>query len=216
MLTLAHEFLLLALDDQRGTSLAQDAFVLQGGVSAAFLAEMMFRDRLVPVQANKFQLAEGPLSEGVLGEVEETLVGRKPGSLDKCMGWLRGFFGNRDLEGWLKADLVTRGVLDQTPDRFLFLTWRTRFPAVDMATENALIARLREHLATAGHDEPPCRDDALISILRASKMLGTVWSEDEVETLRPQLLERTRRAPIGKVAKTYGDQLRMAATMAST
>lgn len=215
-LTLAHDFLLLALDDNSGSSLCEDDFALHASVSAAFLTDMMFRDRLVPVAANKFQLVDGPLSPGLLGQAEEGLVGKGPATISASLSSLRGFWGNRDLEGWLKADLVERGILRPEADRFLFITYRTRHPAADMRTEDNVIERLRAHLATVEHEDPPGRDDALIGLLRASKLLGQVWSEPEQEVLRPLILERTKRAPIGKDAKEAADSARAAMIVATT
>lgn len=62
MLTLAHDYLMLALDDETGECRGGDLFVRHSVIAAAFIAEMMFRGRLLAVQAHRFQLAPGPLS----------------------------------------------------------------------------------------------------------------------------------------------------------
>ncbi|MCO4744823.1 MAG: GPP34 family phosphoprotein [Proteobacteria bacterium] len=216
MWTLAHEFLLLALDDHTGQSLCEDDFALHASISAAFVAEMQFSGRLVPVAANAFALVDDTLSEGVLGRVEEGLIGQKPASFRKLMGWIRGWFQNRDLEGWLKEDLVRQLVLREEQDTFLFIPYRRRHPADDMGPEIEIKANLRHHLAHVGPEAPPCRNDALLSLLRAAKLLDVVFSETEQVHYRETLLERTRRAPIGRDAKQAADEARAAMMVAIT
>jgi len=215
MLTLAHDYVLLSLDDHSGQTLVEDSFMLRSAVSAAWIGEMMFTDRLVPVSAGKFALRPGPLSKGLLGEVEKALEGGKPADLRTCMSWLWGTWTTNDIAGWVRDDLVAKGVLRHEQDKWWFIAYNTRHPTADMTTELSIRERLRKHLATVGESDPPHRDDALISLLRASELLEQVWAPRELEALRPLIVERTKRASLGLEAKHAADAAR-AAVMAAT
>lgn len=101
---------------------------------------------------------------------------------------------------WLRDDLVDKGILRRVDHRVLFVTYHQSFPAEPVAAETQLRERLRTHMTRISHLDPPQRDDALIGLLNASKLLGQVWSEAEQEQLQPQILERTKRTPIGQSA----------------
>ncbi len=216
MLTLAHEYLLLALHDDDGTVLVDNALLSQACVGAALVGEMMFRDRLIATGPNKFALRSGPFSEGLLGKAEEMVANRKPATLRQCMGFLRGDWGNRNLQIWIADDLVRLGVLRREKDKFWFITYNTRHPTADLSTELQIRARLRAHLATVQDSDPPHRDDGLISLLRASKLLNQVWATSALETtLQAQIRERTKRAPLGLEAKNEADAQQAAITAAT-
>lgn len=204
-MTLAHEFLLLSLDDDSGSTLINNGLLFQACISAAWLGEMMFQDRLVAAEADQFALRPGPLSPGLLGKVEAALEGRKPAKLDTCIQNLWGTWQGNNLDGWVKDDLVEQGVLRAEPNKLWFITYSYRHPTSDLGTETSIRQRLRTHVQTATDLDPPHRDDALLSLVRASGLLTQVWSEVEIEQLRPKIVERTKRAPLGRDAKTLAD-----------
>jgi hypothetical protein len=208
-LLLPHDYLLLALDDGRGTSLVADTTVHSYAMSGAWLAEMMFQERVLPAAANLLQLRSGPLSEGSLGVVEKQLEGFKAGKQLWCLNRLIGFNGT-----WLcrlaADDLVAMGVLRAEQDKLWLIPYRTRHPSSDMSAERALRQRLRAHLQTVDHSTAPTRDDALIGLLRVAKILTSVWTEEELRHLRPLIVERTKRSSLGKVVKKAADAAKVA------
>jgi hypothetical protein len=215
MQTLAHDFFLLSLDDHTGESLVKNSLVFNAAIAAAWVGEMMFQDRLVSVDADKFALRAGPLSPGLLGKVEGQLVDKKPSPLGSCITGIRGFWGNINLVGWVQDDLVERGVLRKEADTLWFITYKTRHPTADITTEESIRERLQNHLITVTDADPPHRDDALISLLRAAKILDQVWAQpDELARLRPLILERTKRAPLGLKAKEISDAEQILLTVA--
>ena len=133
--TLAHDYILISLDDDTGDTLQWDSFIIRAGVAAAFVAEMVFAGRLVEAPEGLFALAEGTLSAGLQGRVEQALARREPAPLQVCMQRLWGPWKSKDLVGWVRDDLVAHEVLRKEADKFLFVTLRTRHPAVDMSTE---------------------------------------------------------------------------------
>jgi hypothetical protein len=214
LLTLAHEYLLLSLHDSSGTILVQDSIVHNCAMAGAFMGEMLFRDRLAAVKANKFQLRGGALSEGSLGVAEKQLQGCKPYSQKQCLNAIKGWGGGWTVET-IVGDLVAMGVLRTEQDKFWFIPYRTRRPEANPTLERDLRQRLRAHLAAASHKPPPHRDDALIGLLRVSKILHTVWTPAELESLRPLIEQRTRMTPLGVVVKEAADEEKTALAVAT-
>lgn len=214
-LGLHHEFLLLALEDVRGTRLLghyEDKY----GLAGALVAEMQLRDRLAPVAADVFALRQGPLSSGALGLAEQRLEGKQL-SLKRTLRrvanvWLSDISAIRTAA---LEELVRAGVLTREADRFLIVTWRMRYPEVDSAVEGALRSRLRRHVQTVDDGDAPMRDDLLLSLLRGTKLLRTVWSEGELATVKPAIDARTRRAPIGRTVRRVAEDARAAAAAAA-
>ena len=116
MQTLAHDFTLLPLHDDNGTALVQNSVLLQSCISAAFVGEWMFRDRLVATGPNLFALRSGPISQGLMGKVEERLVGKKPSTLQICMQAIQGSWGT-SLMTLVTEELVAQGVLEKAEDK---------------------------------------------------------------------------------------------------
>ncbi|MCB9674163.1 MAG: GPP34 family phosphoprotein [Alphaproteobacteria bacterium] len=200
-LGLHHEYLLFALHDVTGKSLV-GGFYATYALAGALVAEMQVTERLVAVKANTFALRPGPRSPGALGMAEERLEGRQL-TMKKCIGAV----SHRFLSGigYIRAaaleELASKGIVSPVQDRFLFVPWRMRYPEVDGQAEEAIRNRLREHIRVVGDGDAPGRDDLFLSLLRVSKLLGNVWTDAELERLKPALEERTKRAPIGKLVK---------------
>lgn len=212
MLPLPHQLLLLELDARTGKSVQKDGFAQIYGLAATFAAELQLRDRLVPVAAGKFAISGvGEPLTGALGLAEARLAGRRPLSFDKCVGRV----GDRytKLRRAVLDELVALGALRAEADRLWILTWRTRWPSGDPAVEQDLVAHLRTWLREVRPEDPPGREDLLLSVLRACKLLGSFLSDEEQKAQRERIVERTARAPIGV---TVRDLARAAAAAAMT
>ncbi|MEZ4322740.1 MAG: GPP34 family phosphoprotein [Myxococcota bacterium] len=200
-LGLHHEYLLFALQDVTGKSLV-GGFEASYALAGALVAEMQVRDRLVAVKANVFGLRPGPFSPGALGMAEGRLEGQQI-SMKRCMGRItqHWFSSIGPIRVAALSELVQVGALEPTQDTFLFIPWRMRYPEADPRFEDAARQRLRSHLETRGDGDAPEPDDLLLSLLRVTKLLGNVWSEAELERLKPAIDARTQRAPVGQIVK---------------
>ncbi|MFT4979591.1 MAG: hypothetical protein ACI8S6_005503 [Myxococcota bacterium] len=194
-LTLPHQLLLLELDDDTGSSLQRDSFRAHYGLSGAVIAELMWQERLIPIAADRFILKPGrPPADGALKLAEDRLSETRPRKMHACISRLRITLLRRAL----LAELVTSGMLREEQERWLLVFRRRRWHPTPDSPEQTLIEHLRDHVAQADERTPPQREDLLLSLLRATKLLETVWSPDELLALRPQIDARTERAPIGR------------------
>ena len=117
---------------------------------------------------------------------------------------------SRALRRSLAEELVELGALREQQDKLWIVPYRTRFPTGDGAVEQSVREHLRTWLAEVPVDAGPQREDLLLSLLRCTRILDSVWSESELETLRPQIDKRTEMSPIGKEVKRSADQTRAA------
>jgi len=211
-----HEFLLCALNDMHGTWSVK-GFKASFALAGALVAEMQHRERLVAVKANTFALRSGAMSTGALGMAEGRLEGRQL-SMKKTIAAVNTYWfsGVGQIRVAALDELHRAGLVRKEQDTFLFIPWRLRYPEVDGEEEERIRARLRRHIATAGDGDAPGRDDLLLSILRTTKLLDGIWSEAELERLKPAIDERTRRAPIGVLIRDLARESEAAAAAAAT
>ncbi|CAN0461335.1 unnamed protein product, partial [Ectocarpus fasciculatus] len=119
----------------------------------------------------------------------------RPRKLQSCLSRLR----YATLRKALLAELVAAGALREEKERFLVLFHRRRWHPAPDSPEETIIEHLRNYTATVDEQEPPTRDDLMLSLLRATKLLEVVWQPEELEgLLRARIERRTDRAPIGR------------------
>ena len=212
MSSLPHQLLLLELDDETGRSLASDSLVQSCTLAGAVLAELQLRERLLPVEANRFALASGEPLAGALGLAEGRLPAR-PRTLAELISHLG--MKIKPVRMALLTELEEAGALRREDDRLWIVTWRTRWTEADPTLETTLVAHLRDWLDGMTEDVAPSREDLLLSLLRASKLLETVWRPEELEHLDTLIRERTERAPIGKSVTSAIHTTRMVLAAAS-
>ena len=211
--TLAHQLLLLELDDSTGRSLQKDSLLAHYGINGAMIAELMWRQRLIPVAADRFALRPGrPPVGGALKLAEDRLSKSRPRKLQQSVARLRYSAIRRAL----LAELVDAGALREEQERFLVLFRRSRWHPTPDSPEEPLIEHLRRYVADVDERTPPTREDLLLSLLRATKLLGTVWRAEDLDgPLRGQIDRRTELAPIGQQVHRAVQAARAAAAAAA-
>lgn len=211
--TLPHQLLLLELDDHTGRTLQRDSLLAHYGISGAMIAELMWQQRLVPVAADQFVLRPGrPPVAGAAALAEARLSETRPRKLLQSITRLRYSALRREL----LSELVEAGALREEKERFLVLFTRRRWHPTPDSPEETLIEHLRRYVAEVTEQTPPTREDLLLSLLRATRLLETVWRPEELsEALRAQIEERTERAPIGQEVYRAVQAARAAAVAAA-
>ncbi|MCM6778815.1 GPP34 family phosphoprotein [Nocardia sp. CDC159] len=187
MLTVAEEFLLLALDDS-GKQRVADA-VLGAALAGAALVELTLDGALRVTERGdpahkpgRLAATERPPSDARLADLVGVAQGRKP---KDAIGKVAGFGGwhrrAKDLREALLGDLVDRGYLRVARGRALGLFPTTVWQPVDPAPAVEIVARVR---AAVEGRSPDDRTAALISILYAVGLLPKVVSDIDKRTVR--------------------------------
>lgn len=209
MPTLAHHYLLLEVEEGRGTPRSGEPGIRWWGLAGALWGEMQLRGRVIAVKADRFALAQGPISEGALGYAETCIQGRAA----RGQAWrLRQIYTYAPrLRKMVLEELVELGALRKEKDTVLRIPWRTRWPAADGALEVELVDHMRTWLAGVSNEDPPDREDLLLGLLRGTGNLESLWTAAEISQLKPLIEERTARAPLGLLVR---DLCRQGADMA--
>ena len=197
--TLAHHYLLIEYDDTRGLPHHNNIGLRWFGFAGALFAELQLRNRLVSVGADKFAVASGEPHPGLLGEAEAAVTSRWPRPAQWCLYQL--YQKTFRLRKVVRTELAEAGELERTEDKVLGLTWRVRWPRGAGTVEVELLAHLRNWAETVRPEDAPGREELLVSLLRGTDLLEQVWSESELERLKPLLDERTRLAPVGRLVR---------------
>lgn len=193
--SLPHLLILLELDDVTGKSLQRDAIQRHFGLTGAVLAELMWRERLIPTEANKFILRPGrPAVSGSLRLAEDRLSETRPRTIQKSLQRLRA----GSIRKAVLSELVEEKMLDKQTSSFLVLFRRRRWVPTESSPEQTYIEHLRQYVDQIGADTPPQHEDLMLSLLRAVQLLETVWTASELASMRERIVLRTERAPIGR------------------
>lgn len=216
-LTLAEEYLLLALDDASGRPLV-DSSRLHAAVAAAALVDLTVEGSLeiadvaVDVKAGRFRRTGRVPADPLLAAIADEAHGRKPKDAVSRIAGLSSF---RNQSGRLREQLLTgladRGVLRQESGRILGLFPTTTWPMHDGTPELLVRTRVRSALVSDGLPDP--RTGALVSLLSATDLVAKAFPELDRRAAKRRAAEIAKADWAGPaVTKALQD---MAAAMAA-
>ncbi|MCP2263661.1 GPP34 family phosphoprotein [Promicromonospora thailandica] len=212
-LSLAEEYLLLALDDTSGRPLLSTQY-LQLGLAGAAAADLALHGVLTVSDGTdggrkgRFRsTGRAAPADPVLRDVLTTTEGRTPQDAVGKAG--QGTTGRRVRETLLDR-LAAGGVLRAEQAKVLGLFPTTRWPAHDAAPEAAVRARLLD--ALIGRTAPDERTAALVSLLLATDLVRKVYPDQDRRALRRRAKEIADSQWAGAAVKKAVDALTAATT----
>lgn len=218
-LSLAEEYLLLALDDTSGRPLLSSQ-TLQLALAGASVAELTLRGALDVSDGadggrkGRFQATgRATPSDPHQREVLELVQGRKPKDAIQKIG--QGGFARR-LRDTLQQGLAARGVLREEQVKILGLfpstTWRAHDPAPEAGVRGRVLAAL------TGRATPDERTGALVSLLLATDLTRKVVPDQDRRALKRRAKEISESEWSGAAVKRAIDEVNaaMAAVMVAT
>jgi hypothetical protein len=186
-LTLYEEILLIALDDDKGTTGIESMH--KNAMGGAILAELVMA-RAVSVGKDKKKSitavagAEADVSDPLLVECLELVqAAKKPKPASQ---WVLKFAGTKNLTKRVARQLVAKGVLKEDRDKVLGLFRRTIFPERDGGPERDLVARLRHAVFTSS----PRVDERTIVVAvlaNATKLLPRIFDKKKLKERKKRL-----------------------------
>lgn len=211
-LNLAEEFLLLALNEEKGTVVFAASMALPYGLAGALLIELA-QAGLVRVEGKKLVpeprgTARDGLLDGVLGTVRASAKVR---SLEHWVGKVGRSGGKIKKE--LLARLVEKRILIKEERRLLWFFPGVRYPQSDPRPENRIRERVRSGIR--GVTPPPERTAALISLLHACEMVGILFEKGERREARRRAKEISQAQPVGRAVASAVAAVRTAVIAAA-
>ena len=163
---LAEQFLLIALDDEHGTTSAEG---VDAALAGALIIDMLRTGALVDEDSKLVARADDP-GHALLAEAREAMATGRPRSARRWVDRLP-----RDLKPLRRRvaeGLVEQGVLTEAPRKVLGVPAGTRYPVADPAPERDLRNRLDSVLVRGA--EPTDEESCLIALLVATDLVKRV------------------------------------------
>jgi hypothetical protein len=211
-LPLYEEILLLALDDDKGTTAIEGMY--RTAMGGAVLAELVLLGALRtgdtkqdPVTAVRGAAVADPVLAECLAMVTDA---KKP---KKAAHWVQKFAGLKDFRNRAARQLVAKGVLSEERDKVLGIFPRTVFPEHDPGPEQELRARLKRAVFTATHDVDP-RTIVVVTMAHHTGMLKKVFDKKKLKDRKQRLEKLTSGQVVGAATKEVVDAVRAAVAVA--
>jgi hypothetical protein len=211
MLTFTEEILLLMLDDD-GLFLPIRGGAVEHVMVGAVLMDLAFANR-IDTDPEKLEVIDStptgnPLLDGALERIANS------GETLNTKGWVELLAREHAAEVRQHAldRLIELGVLEAKDEKFLWVFHSRRYPTVDGRTERAVKLRMEDVLLS--DDMPDPRDIALVCLVDACDILDDLFSEREMERVRPRVEQLRMMDLIGREVGTVIAEIEESITMA--
>ena len=211
MLTFTEEILLLMLDDD-GLFLPIRGGAVEHVMVGAVLMDLAFANR-IDTDPERLEVIDStptgnPLLDGALERIANS------GETLNTKGWVELLAREHAAEIRQHAldGLIELGILEAKDEKFLWVFHSRRYPTVDGRTERAVKLRMEDVLLS--DDMPDPRDIALVCLVDACDILDDLFSEREMERVRPRVEQLRMMDLIGREVGTVIAEIEESITMA--
>ena len=189
-LNLVDKFILLALDDDKGT-FAREPFALTYGLAGAILLELSFKEYISIVDKKVVLRSHKRIGDPFLDTCLENLAKSKR---NKSLSYWIQSFGNkeRSLKKEILDKLIRKGILSKREEKFLWVFNNDKFPTVNSKPENALRKRLFEILEQ--HSKPEVDELMLISLIDTCKLNRFVYGKERAKKIKDRIKDVLKEA----------------------
>ena len=184
-LTLYEEILLLALDDDKGTTPMEGMF--RNAMGGAILAELILAGALRVDDDKKKKVHAAPaarVDDVILAECLAMV--RDKDKPQAARIWVQKFAGLKNLKERAARQLVDRGVLVEEEGTVLKIFKRTLFPERDGGPERDLRQRMERAIFTYSSELEP-RTVIIVALAKATGMLDKVFDKKRLKEQKQRL-----------------------------
>ncbi len=174
-LDLLEEFLLIALDDEKGQFVI-DSTHLHYGFGGAILLELALRDK-ISIEGDYVNLKDSAyVKEVALNKTLDLL--KESTKQKKIKDWINVLAKKA---GELKQDtlqrLINKGILKKEEHKILWIIPYNKYPTSDLSPENKVRERLNNVMLKGAQSEP--RDIMLLSLIEVSDLTREAFRDKE-------------------------------------
>jgi hypothetical protein len=206
-LTLPEEFLVLALDADRGTVRGELSGELAPGLAGAALMELALAERVRIEDGKVVPVGEGALGDPVLDPVLEKVVSSK--RRRGLTHWVTRFGSYRGLEKRCLERLLEKGVLRRGSRRVLLVIPRTAYLLADPSPREEVLGRI----LSAGTDETTdVRATSLAAVGEACGIAKRAMADEDYKAAKRRLKSLAKE---DEIARSVADVIGVAATTAA-
>ncbi|MDE0034855.1 MAG: GPP34 family phosphoprotein [Deltaproteobacteria bacterium] len=211
MLTFTEEILLLMLDDD-GLFLPIRGGAVEHIMVGAVLMDLAFANR-IDTDPEKLQVIDATptgnaLVDGALDRIANA------GETMNTKAWVELLAREQaaDIRQRAMDSLIERGILEAKDEKFLWVFHSRRYPTIDGRVERGVKLRMEDVLLS--DDMPDPRDVALVCLVDACDILGDIFSEREMERVRPRIEQLRVMDLIGREVSSVIAEIEESITMA--
>lgn len=198
-LPIYEEILLLALDDDKGTTALGSMFCT--GMGGAILAELVILGAIkISDDKHKRVTATGKTepSDAMLAEcLAQIKAAKKP---KKANEWVQKFANIKHLKENVAGQLVAKGILKEEKGTTLRIFKWTHFPESDPRAERHIVDRLQRAIFTAT-SEIEDRTLVLVALAKATGLLENVFDKKRLKDRKDRLEKLCSGQLVGKATK---------------
>ncbi|MDP2710714.1 MAG: GPP34 family phosphoprotein [Solirubrobacteraceae bacterium] len=202
---LAEELLLIALDDDKGTTSSMVS--LDPGLAGALLLDLIAAGALVE-SGDALEVVDGAGEPSHPLLIETLGVIRAKATPKKAKHWIDRLPRDRalkPLKGRIADSLVSRGVLDEKRHKTLGIIPSTRYPEVDPAPERELRARLEATLVEGVEPAPPTA--RLVALIHAIGLVPATVPKGQGRAAKARAKEIAASNAVGAAVKRAVDDV---------
>ena len=211
MLTFTEEILLLMLDDD-GLFLPIRGGAVEHILVGAVLMDLAFANR-IDTDPEKLQVIDStPTGNDLLDGALERVA--NAGETMNTKAWVELLAREQaaDVRQRAMNSLIERGILEAKDEKFLWVFHSRRYPTIDGRVERGVKLRMEDVLLS--DDMPDPRDVALVCLVDACDILSDIFSEREMERVRPRVEQLRVMDLIGREVGTVIAEIEESITMA--
>ena len=189
-LNLVDKFILLALDDDKGT-FATEPFALTYGLAGAILLELSLKGYINIVDKRVVLRSHKRIGDPFL---DTYLVKLTESKKNKRLSYWIQTFGNkeRSIKKEILDKLIRKGILNKREEKFLWVFNNDKFPTVNSKPENELRKRLFEILEH--HSKPEVDELMLISLIDTCKLNRFVYGKERTKKIKGRIRDVIKEA----------------------
>ena len=198
-LPLYEEILLLALDDDAGTTSGAGFFT--NAMGGAILAELVMTGavKIADDKKKKVSLGRGGrVDDPILAECLDMATASKKEK--KAAEWVMKFAGIKDLKNRVARQLVDKGILTEETGTVLRVFKRTIYPESNPGPEQELRERMKQAIFT-GTPNVETRTVIIISLAKAGGMLNKIFPKKKLKERKIRLERLTSGQLAGKATQ---------------
>ena len=211
MLTFTEEIMLLMLDDD-GLFLPIRGGAVEHVLVGAVLMDLAFANRIDTDPEKLLVIDATPTGDSLLDVPLERLA--NSGETMNTKGWVEVLAREQAAEIRQQAmnGLIGAGILEAKDEKFLWVFRSRRYPTIDGRAEREVKLRMEDVLLS--DDMPDPRDVALICLVDACDILNDIFSEREMERVRPRIEQLRMMDLIGREVGSVIADIEESITMA--
>lgn len=182
-LNLVDKFILLALNDDKGT-FASEPFAMTYGLAGAILLELSLRECITITNKKVHLKNKQRIGDGLLDKYFELIFKSKKDRT--VMHWIQSF-GNKErkIKKEILDKLIQKGILTKREEKFLWVFNNDKFPTVNSKPENTLRKRLYDIIE---FDKSPQVDELmLICLIDTCKLNRTVYGKERAKNCKDRI-----------------------------